>query len=204
MVIPMIYDEIKPAKDGKVSVYIKEDVLPLTYRQKLGVYDISGNLLEEPIFRHSDENRLLKTYVNPITINGNIINNSTLAYPIASHYKSSDGPYLPLTYDMCRALGIGISHSEESGLCLWRDEIDASGYGEGTSIMPQSGDAFVPLYGGEITINGKKYNNDDIPIPLLYYENIVYFPLYWLSATTELGISYWYSLENGMTIDTVR
>lgn len=204
MVVPMIYDEIRPAKDGKVSVYIKETVLPLSYRRKLGVYDTSGNLLEQPIFRHSSENRLLKTYVNPITINGNTIDNSTLAYPIASHYKSSDGPYLPLTYDMCRALGIGISYTQESGLCLWRDEITVSDYGKGTSVMPQNGDAFVPLYGGEITINGEKYSNENIPIPLLYYENIVYFPLYWSKATNELGIRYWSTLENGMTIDTVR
>ncbi len=202
IIIPTDYHHIDDAKDGKIAVYLEEQTYPMTEsKPRIGYFSTDGTLLEEPIFRHENKEHEVITYVNSVAFGDIRVGNTTLEYPIVS-INSVDryGCYLPLTYDNCKMLGLGISWTPESGLAIWSKGTEPVAGGFGKSIMSENGKAAMSLYDGEITINGKKYANRDASIPMLYYKDIVYFPLYWSHAMYELGMSYSYSLENGMVI----
>ncbi len=202
MIIPTDYHHIDDAKDGKIKVYLEEQTYPMTEsKSRIGYFSTDGTLLEEPIFRHENKQHEVITYVNSVAFGDIKVVNTELQYPIVS-INSVDryGCFLPLTYDNCKLLGLGISWTPEDGLAIWSGASEPCEGGFGKSIMPESGKATMSLYEGEITINGKKYTNKDASIPMLYYNDIVYFPLYWSHAMYELGMSYRYDLEDGMII----
>lgn len=202
IVVPIEYHSIDAAKDGKIKVELFEQIVPFTsHRSRIGYYSTDGVLLEEPVFRHTDEAREAVTYVNSVRFGDTVVENLSLEYPIVSVYDGS-GCYLPLTEENCRMLGIGISGNHLEGIKLWREKQKPCTDGIGKSVMPSDGKAEMQKYGGAIIVDGVSYTNDDAPIPMLYYKDVVYLPLYWVNLTSKLGLGYSYDLSAGMRIST--
>ena len=202
-IIPAQYHRIDDAKDGKIAVYLEEQTYPMSEsKPRIGYYSTDGTLLEEPYFRHDMTDKQVITYANSVSFGEIRLNNTELQYPIVSINDGNRyGCFLPLTYENCKMLGLGTSWTPENGLAIWNSGEAPIPGGKGTSVMPEDGKAVMQVYTGEITINGEKYTNKDAPIPMLYYKDIVYLPLYWTVAMYELGLFYSYSLEKEMEIN---
>ncbi len=202
LIVPIEYHSIAAARDGIIKAELYEQIYPFTaHRSRVAYYSTDGTLLEDAIFRHEDKNYEAVMYVNPIRFGDTPVDNTTLKYPIVSVYDGS-GAYLPLTEENCRMLGIGISGNVLEGISLRRERTDACVAGVGNSVMPSDGKAQMRLYGGAIIVDGISYTNKDAPVPMLYYKDVVYLPLYWVSLTSKLGLGYSYDLGTGIKIST--
>ncbi len=204
LIIPIEYHHIESAKDGIIKVELYEQTYPITnHSTRIGYFSTDGTLLEAPIFRHTNEAREAVTYVNSVRFGDTVVENPTLRYPLVSVYDGNgSGVYLPLTEENCKMLGIGIGGNHLEGIKLWREKQDPCTDGIGKSVMPSDGKAQMQLYGGAIIVDGVSYTNADAPIPMLYYKDTVYLPLYWVTLTQKLGLGYSYDLATGIRIST--
>lgn len=203
IVVPIEYHHIEKAKDGRIKVELYEQTYPITnHSSRIGYYSTDGTLLEAPVFRHAENEYETITNAGNVRFGETVVDNYSLKYPIVSVYSYSGGPFLPLTYDNCKMLGIGISGNHLEGIKLWREKTDPCTAGIGESVMPADGKVKMQKYGGAIIVDGVSYTNDDAPVPMLYYKDIVYLPLYWVTLTQKLGLGYSYDLATGIRIKT--
>lgn len=200
-VIPFIYNTHESAKDGKVSVGTYD--IGWCYRRYYsnGTYDTSGNLLEPVIYRHENVTHTIAKTTLPVSFDGVPVDNYALSYPIVADLNNGQKPYLPLTYDICRALGINVSWTQEAGLELDYSGEYASEFGYGECVMPDGTDT-AEVFTGTITMNGIKYSNDDAFAPLLVYKDIIYFPLEWWTGLGKIHTYYNSTKEDGIMITT--
>ncbi len=202
-VVPIEYHWIENAKNGRIEVQLYEQIYPITnHNSRIGYYSTDGTLLEAPVFRHTENEYETITNVGNVRFGDTLVDNYSLKYPIVSVYSYTGGPYLPLTHENCKMLGIGISGNHLEGIKLWREKQDPCTDGIGKSVMPADGKAVMQKYGGAIIVDGVSYTNDDAPVPMLYYKDVVYLPLYWVTLTQKLGLGYSYDLGTGIRIKT--
>ena len=204
LIVPIEYHYIAKASDGRIKVELYEQTYPITaHKSKIGYFGLDGTIIEAPVFRHPEKNYEAVQNVGTIRFGNTAVDNSTLRYPIVSVFGSdASGCYLPLTSENCKMLGIGISGDHLNGIKLWREKTNPCTDGTGKSVMPSDGKAEMQQYGGSIIVDGVSLTNLDAPIPMLYYKDTVYLPLYWSTLTRKLGISYSYDLGVGISIST--
>ncbi len=201
LIVPIEYHYISDAKDGITEVQLYEQIYPITaHKSRIGYFGTDGTLIEEPVFRHESTEYEAVTYVNPVRFGDTLVENTSLEYPIV--ISGINGPYLPLTEENCRMLGIGVSGNHLEGIKLWREKTEPCKDGAGKSVMPADGKVQMQKYGGAIVVDGTAYTNNDSPLPLLYYKDTVYLPLYWVTLTQKLGLGYSYDLGTGIRIAT--
>lgn len=133
----------------------------------------------------------------PVTLNGILMNNVNSDYPILT-YK--DITYFPLTWNMCRFMGLTSEWDQEKGLSISKSD-QTYGYqpDENTiNNMSEVCTVTVPEY--KITINGETIDNNEQQWPLLNFRGVTYFPLTWHYAVDEFGWNYSWSSQKGLTV----
>lgn len=137
-----------------------------------------------------------------VQINNQTLNITQSDYPIAM-YKHII--YLPLTYDVTKALGITLDFSAENGLNITSldksvqldQEFMNSQYVPGEKINAQT--VSYP-----VCINGQKIDQEKALYPFLNYRGVTYLPLTWEYAVSYFGWEL--SLKSGgrVNITTVQ
>ncbi len=193
LVVPHQYSTASHFKNGVAEVGIAEQGYYWNTFIRTGTIDKEGNILSPIIYRHEASYPVLKSQ-NMIRINDTTYDNRDLAYPFINYQGLA---YFPLTYDVCRALGIITAWAPETGLVLSMGE-EPCAPPLGDSVMPDSTYDTAALYTGTLTINGTAYKSTDAYYPLLFYKDIIYFPVLWRQGMEALGIEYQYILPPGM------
>ena len=133
-----------------------------------------------------------------VTVNGISVNTVNAVYPFLLH---KDITYFPMTYHLCRFLGVETYWSQETGLSVGKTGVfsayvpdeDRTGTGGFVSIS-------FPQY--VIEINGKRIDNSKEEWPLINYNGVTYFPLTWRFAVDEFGWEYSWTKETGLHINS--
>lgn len=135
-----------------------------------------------------------------VVINEHEINSITAKYPLIQ-YKNIT--YIPMTWNMCNALGLNVSYSEENGLSISNVgrkaliNIDNSG----SNILKENYSAKIVDY--KVILNNVEIDNSLEDYPLLNFRGITYFPLTWKFAHDEFRWNYLYTETTGLKIDSV-
>lgn len=119
-----------------------------------------------------------------VFIKGVQLDKSKSTYPIVT-YK--DITYVPLTSDYVKGLGLSLEFSSETGLNIGKKQSDKfkqdflqGNFAKGDKVEMKRAPFDVKL-NGELLVS---------EYPLLFYKDIVYFPLTWYLAHDVLGFSY--------------
>ena len=133
----------------------------------------------------------------PITINGQVIDNTNRQYPLILH---NDITYFPMTYDDCRFLGLESDYSAETGLAIQAAGVVGNyNHYAASSKNPLTGTAQTVSFA--IHVNGDVIDNSKEEYPLLLYRNITYFPLTWRFADA-FGWEYYWDAGSGLVISS--
>ena len=132
------------------------------------------------------------------TINGDIINNKKMSYPMLLYM---DTTYLPMNPDICKALGISTS-SEKDKLVIQKDTkteaykpviFEEAGYDSAAEYYAEP--VKVPVY-----VNGKKLDNSSEKYPILFFRGTVYVPMTDRFAVKEFGCKIKMDKKQGFSI----
>lgn len=130
-----------------------------------------------------------------VKINGNVVNNASLKYPLISYNNIT---YFPLTYR--NKMSLGLTHESRYGT-IYITTGNSSSYTadiEGDSAVGKS--VTVTVEAQHFYIDGDLYFNDE-SWPLLRYNDIIYIPMtYDLANTLKLNISW--SQEDGLSVSS--
>lgn len=135
-----------------------------------------------------------------VTLNGENIDNSTLAYPLLVYNNIT---YVPMDYKMAKKLGLTTSWNQAEGLSISLTDAE-------DVILDQTGaniiGAAVPvqLATGNISVSNRAINNQTETYPLLSYKNITYFPLTWQFAVDEFQWDFSWDNTTGLAIDLTK
>ena len=139
-----------------------------------------------------------------VTLNGQEFKSEYRQYPLL---QFRDIIYFPMTYYDSRFLGIGEKYTED-GIFLY-GEIDMEepyhdylGEQANKEKYPVSGMQNVHILNGNVNINGTITDNEREDYPLLWFREIIYFPLTWEYAVEEFGWEYSFDNENGLVINS--
>ena len=133
-----------------------------------------------------------------VTVNGVSINTANAVYPFLLYKEIT---YFPMTYHLCRFLGVETNWTQETGLIVDRTGVfsdfvpDEGAVGSGGFV-----NITFPQY--VIEINGKRIDNSKEEWPLITCNGITYFPLTWCFAVDEFGWEYSWTQETGLRINS--
>ena len=133
------------------------------------------------------------TSINEVTFN-----NENEKYPLIV-YK--DITYFPMTWNMCRSIGLVSGWDNEKGLYISSYIMDGEyeSY-SGNNYKNKNYSATIANY--PITVNGKKIDNSREEYPLINFRDITYFPLTWRFANDEFGWKIDWDNISGLKVDT--
>ncbi len=135
----------------------------------------------------------------PVTINGQLIDNSAAQYPLLLYRNIT---YFPMTYHLCRFLGVETDWDGSSRtLSIDRSGVNAP-YVADTGGASHGAAVSVSRVNYNVVVNGIPVDNDQAAWPLLNYNNITYFPLTWQFAVESFGWNYAWDEENGLRINS--
>lgn len=146
----------------------------------------------------------------PVTVNGAVFDDQYYSeYPLLRY---NDIVYFPLTYLQTPALNIETEWTAEKGLVVSKCNPETPrvfSYYE-TQFLKE--DPWIDgvywqfqmasISNSKITINGKEIDHRSEPYPFLHFRGVNYFPLTWKYVVDELGCSYSFDEETGLTIGT--
>ncbi len=134
------------------------------------------------------------------SINDTIFNNENEKYPLIV-YK--DITYFPMTWNMCKSIGLVSGWDDEKGLYISSYLIDGEyeSY-KGNNVKNKNYSATIVNY--PITINGKKIDNAKEEYPLINFRDITYFPLTWRFASDEFGWKINWDNIKGLDVNTTK
>ncbi len=137
-----------------------------------------------------------------ITINDMVFDNQKAMYPFIVY---NDVTYAPLTYNLCRQLGVITGWDSERGLYLAKymeDNIqytpDLGGYYKKGAVYKASIPSFPVVLNG-VSINSK---SDKSLYPVLIFKNITYLPLTWENVYYEFGWDISWDKTKGLSINS--
>ncbi len=187
-VIPFAYADASAFHNGIADVSTAEEGYYSHTFYRHGKIDREGHMVEPLTFRFAEDRFPVVMSENLVEVGGVSYDNRTLSYPFLNYLGIS---YIPLTWDTCRAMGIACDFSEETGLVL-SVGADATVPERGENTMQSGVYDEAALYHGTVTIEGKPYTADDFYYPLLFYRDIVYFPVLYREGMERLGVTYHY------------
>ncbi len=133
----------------------------------------------------------------PVTLNGQLVDNDYSKYPFIV-YKNIT--YFPMTYSGCRFLGVESEwKGNQEGLIIEKADVTAAynAYKASFKNLKSYNAKIAPF---PIKVNGKTINNSQEQYPLLYFRDIIYFPMTWKFCVDEFGWSYSFDDTNGLEI----
>ena len=140
-----------------------------------------------PVFAKSND---VKVKIAPFytEIQSMSVDNRYVEFPLIT-YK--DITYFPMTFSLCRSLGLVSGFDSEKGLFITREEVgfyeETPNYfgGDAINYYDTSYAASIPTY--PIYLNGIYIDNTKEEYPLLNFRGITYFPMTWCFAYEELN-----------------
>lgn len=133
-----------------------------------------------------------------VTLNGQAVDNAAARYPLLVY---QDITYVPMTWDLCRFLGLETRWDGETRTL----SIDRSG--ERGPYVADTGGALRPgqavaarTVDYVVVVGGETVSGGDTDWPLLSFRNVTYFPLTWRYAVESFGWDYAWDAENGLRI----
>lgn len=137
-----------------------------------------------------------------ITINNEVFDNQHAMYPFIVY---NDITYAPLTYNLCRKLGVITGWDSERGLYLakyyeynFQYSPDLGGYNKKGATYKASLPSFPVVLNG-VSINPKSHKN---LYPVLVFKNITYLPLTWEYVYYEFGWDISWDNIKGLNINS--
>ena len=132
-----------------------------------------------------------------ITLNGQVIDNSRLPYPLVVYQGIT---YFPMTWDFANLLGLNLAYSQSDGLAITNSIANPN-----QTITLKSNTVPFNLQTAKpvsypVMINEQWIDNNTLTYPLLNISDITYFPLTWAFAVDYFHWQYQFSTEEGLTI----
>ncbi|WP_159884165.1 DUF5050 domain-containing protein [Paenibacillus puerhi] len=181
------------------SVFSRESLNKM--KLLLGTLAISLSFsLHSPISRAASGDVQASFPVFPVTVNGTVMDVSHSEYPLLIY---NDITYFPMTWNNMAALGLSVQWDDDSGLSIQKEDacvpleqdltpaVNSNEYSQRASLVP------FP-----VTVNGRQFVNTNEPYPVLFYQDITYFPLTWKFAHDEFGWNTSWDSANGLTIES--
>jgi|GEM_PF-1000200 len=132
-----------------------------------------------------------------ITLNGNIVDNERLPYPLVVYEGVT---YFPMTWDFANLLGLDIAYDASIGLNITTSAANAN---QNITLKSQTS-AFNPQTANAVSypvmINQQRIDNKALTYPLLNINDMTYFPLTWEFAVDYFQWQYQFSTEDGLVI----
>lgn len=134
-----------------------------------------------------------------INVNGHIVFNRLIEYPMME-YK--DVTYYPMTTDNLEVMGLGMQWDPATGVNIYKDgvvrdfvmsEINKGLHNTNSAVRMEVADF-------NIEVNGNVIDNAAEEYPILFKDNIVYFPLTWRYVTGEFEGTIIWNDEYGLSI----
>ncbi|QSX05603.1 hypothetical protein JYG23_13140 [Sedimentibacter sp. zth1] len=137
-----------------------------------------------------------------ITINNVIFDNQHAAYPFIVY---NDITYAPLTYNLCRELGVTTGWDIKKGLYLAQYKDYSFGYKPdlgGNFKRGANYTATIPNF--SVLLNGVNINSEleEYLYPVLLFKNVTYLPLTWENVYYEFGWDIAWDSKNGLKINS--
>lgn len=156
-------------------------------------------LLAQSSFAASSDHRYGITSPGfPITVNGSHLDNVHNQYPLFLYEGIT---YFPMTWNNSVALGLEVKWDQSQGLQI--SKLPAcqplSQNLQSEPIQLTTMQAELPPF--PVTVNGKSVNNDVEPYPVLFLNNIVYFPMTWRFTNIEFNWNTEWDSLNGYSIE---
>ena len=134
-----------------------------------------------------------------VALNGQAIDNAAAEYPLLV-YK--DITYLPMTFHLCRFLGLATEWDEYSRTLAITRTGGTGEYVPDTGHSRRSGGVSVTPVDYPVIVNDEKIDNSTARWPLFNYGGVTYFPLTWAFAVDDFGWDYHWNAESGLEIDS--
>lgn len=132
-----------------------------------------------------------------VKVCGSKIDQSGVSYPF---FVYNNVTYIPMTWDLCQAIGIVSEYTEGEGLRLTTDHEKSGTYAPEKSENPiktdeiDIADVDINVWIDDILLM------EDSQYPLKQYKGVTYIPLTW-DIAKKLGVEYEYSNELGLIIN---
>lgn len=139
----------------------------------------------------------------PVTVNGQVIDNSSAQYPL---FLYKDITYIPMTYDLCRFLGLVTDWDAASNTFSLRVSSVQGDYVPDTGHTRKSNTISISRLSCNVSVNGVLTPLQDLQAdqyPLVSYNDIVYFPLIFPNMQNFGWESSWDAV-NGLVINLTR
>ncbi|WP_409340846.1 DUF5050 domain-containing protein [Paenibacillus sp. MBLB4367] len=134
----------------------------------------------------------------PITVNGSPLDNVHNQYPLFLYEGIT---YFPMTWNNTVALGLEVNWDQSQGLKISKlpscQPLFQSLQSEPIQLTTKQ--AILPPF--PVTVNGKIINNEEEPYPILFLNNIVYFPMTWRFTNIEFNWSTAWDSLDGYSIE---
>lgn len=144
-------------------------------------------LLAESSFAASSDLRYgITSPAFPITVNGSPLDNVHSQYPLFLYEGIT---YFPMTWNNTVALGLEVNWDQNQGLKISKlsscQPLSQNLQSEPIQLTTEQA-VWSPF---PVTVNGKIINNGEEPYPILFLNNIVYFPMTWRFTNIEFNWS---------------
>lgn len=132
-----------------------------------------------------------------VVLNGQTIDNAAEKYPLLVY---NDITYFPMTYDLCRFLGLS---ADWDGKTLSIAKTGETGGYTPVTGSSRSGRVNISRVTYPVVVNGAPVDNANAKWPLINYSDVTYFPLTWAFAVDEFGWDYKWDAVGGLRIESV-
>ena len=132
-----------------------------------------------------------------ITLNGNVIDNDILPYPLVVYEGIT---YFPMTWDFANLLGLDLAYDQSTGLAITSSTAVAHQKIALKSATSHFNPQTASVVNYPVVINQNLIDNQSLTYPLLNISDITYFPLTWAFAVDYFHWQYQFSNEEGLVI----
>ncbi|KDR96594.1 hypothetical protein SAMN02745945_00158 [Peptoclostridium litorale DSM 5388] len=134
-----------------------------------------------------------------VNLNGHIVFNRLIEYPLMEY---RDVTYVPMTTDNLQVLGLGMQWSPTEGISIYKDGVVRD------FVMPEINKELastsrvvkMDIADFNIEVNGEIVDNSEEEYPVLFKNDLVYFPLTWRFVTGEFEGTIIWNDEYGLSI----
>ncbi|AEI41717.1 DUF5050 domain-containing protein [Paenibacillus mucilaginosus] len=133
----------------------------------------------------------------PIAVNGSPLDNVHNPYPLFLYEGIT---YFPMTWSNTAALGLEVKWDQQKGLNITRQPAcqPFSQNLQSAPVQLTSKQAVPPPF--PVTVNGKIIRNAEEPYPILFLNDIVYFPMTWRFTNSEFNWQTAWDASEGYSI----